>query len=145
MDFGEHNFTDADIPAVEKKMMELAKAKNPFIRKEMSKADAVKYFEEKETSTSWTRSKASEEGTITFYTQGDFTDLCRGPHIPHTGHVKAAKIMAIAGAYWKGDETQKQLTRVYGVTFTKKSDLKEHLERLEQAKAARPPQDGQRA
>ena len=67
--------------------------------------------------------------------QGNFTDLCRGPHIPHTGHVKAAKIMAIAGAYWKGDETQKQLTRVYGVTFTKKSDLKEHLERLEQAKA----------
>ena len=76
-----------------------------------------------------------EDGTITFYTQGNFTDLCRGPHIPHYRHVKAAKIMAIAGAYWKGDETQKQLTRVYGVTFTKKSDLKEHLERLEQAKA----------
>ena len=135
VDFGEHNFTDADIPAVEKKMMELAKAKNPFVRKEMSKADAVKYFEEKGDEYKLDLLEGLEDGTITFYTQGDFTDLCRGPHIPHTGHVKAAKIMAIAGAYWKGDETQKQLTRVYGVTFTKKSDLKEHLERLEQAKA----------
>ena len=135
MDFGEHTFTDADIPAVEKKMMELAKAKTLVIRKEMSKADAVKYFEEKGDEYKLDLLENLEDGTITFYTQGDFTDLCRGPHIPHTGHVKAAKIMAIAGAYWKGDETQKQLTRVYGVTFTKKSDLKEHLERLEQARA----------
>merc|ERR1712078_423319 len=102
------NFTDADIPAVEKKMTELAKAKNPFIRKEMSKAAAVKYFEEKGDEYKLDLLEGLEDGTITFYTQGDFTDLCRGPHIPHTGHVKAAKIMAIAGAYWKGDETQKQ-------------------------------------
>ena len=119
-------------PAVEQKMMELAKP-NPFVRKEMSKADAV-LLEEKGDEYKLDLLDL-EDGTITFYTQGDFTDLCRGPHIPHTGHVKAAKIMAIAGAYWKGDETQKQLTRVYGVTFTKKSDLKEHLERLEQARA----------
>ena len=85
VDFGEHNFTDADIPAVEKKMMELAKAKNPFIRKEMSKADAVKYFEEKGDEYKLDLLEGLEEGTITFYTQGDFTDLCRGPHIPHTG------------------------------------------------------------
>ena len=135
VDFGDHNFTEGDVPAVEKKMLELAKAKNPFVRQEMSKADAVKHFEEKGDEYKLDLLENLEDGTITFYTQGEFTDLCRGPHIPHTGHVKAAKIMAIAGAYWKGDETQKQLTRVYGVTFTKKSELTEHLELLEQAKA----------
>ena len=135
VDFGDHNFTEGDVPAVEKKMLELAKAKNPFVRQEMSKADAVKYFEDKGDEYKLDLLENLEDGTITFYTQGEFTDLCRGPHIPHTGHVKAAKIMAIAGAYWKGDETQKQLTRVYGVTFTKKSELTEHLELLEQAKA----------
>ena len=135
VDFGEHTFTDKDIPAVEQKMMELAKAKNPFVRKDMSKAEALAYFTEKGDEYKLDLLEGLEDGTITFYTQGEFTDLCRGPHIPHTGLIKAAKIMAIAGAYWKGDETQKQLTRVYGVTFTKKSELKEHLELLEQAKA----------
>ena len=135
VDFGEHTFTDKDIPAVEQKMMELAKAKNPFVRKDMSKAEALGYFTDKGDEYKLDLLEGLEDGTITFYTQGGFTDLCRGPHIPHTGMIKAAKIMAIAGAYWKGDETQKQLTRVYGVTFTKKSELKEHLELLEQAKA----------
>ncbi|MGB2470310.1 MAG: TGS domain-containing protein, partial [Flavobacteriales bacterium] len=121
VDFGEHTFTDKDIPAVEQKMMELAKAKNPFVRKDMSKAEALAYFTEKGDEYKLDLLEGLEDGTITFYTQGEFTDLCRGPHIPHTGLIKAAKIMAIAGAYWKGDETQKQLTRVYGVTFTKKS------------------------
>ena len=135
VDFGEHTFTEKDIPAVEQKMMELAKAKNPFVRKDMSKAEALAYFTEKGDEYKLDLLEGLEDGTITFYTQGEFTDLCRGPHIPHTGLVKAAKIMAIAGAYWKGDETQKQLTRVYGVTFTKKSEMKAHLELLEQAKA----------
>jgi threonyl-tRNA synthetase len=135
VDFGEHTFTDADIPAVEKKMLELAKTKQPFLRKDMSKSDALTYFKEKGDEYKLDLLEGLEDGTITFYSQGKFTDLCRGPHIPHTGHIKAAKIMAIAGAYWKGDETQKQLTRVYGVTFTKKSELNAHLELLEQAKA----------
>lgn len=135
VDFGEHTFTDADIPAVEKKMLELAKTKQPFLRKDMSKSDALTYFKEKGDEYKLDLLEGLDDGTITFYSQGQFTDLCRGPHIPHTGHIKAAKIMAIAGAYWKGDETQKQLTRVYGVTFTKKSELTAHLELLEQAKA----------
>jgi len=135
VDFGEHTFTDADIPAVEKKMLELAKTKQPFLRKDMTKSEAFSYFKEKGDEYKLDLLEGLEDGTITFYTQGEFTDLCRGPHIPHTGHIKAAKIMAIAGAYWKGDETQKQLTRVYGVTFTKKSELTAHLELLEQAKA----------
>ena len=135
VDFGEHTFTDADIPAVEKKMLELAKTKQPFLRKDMTKSEAFSYFKEKGDEYKLDLLEGLEDGTITFYTQGGFTDLCRGPHIPHTGHIKAAKIMAIAGAYWKGDETQKQLTRVYGVTFTKKSELTAHLELLEQAKA----------
>ena len=121
-------------------MMELAKAKNPFVRKDMSKADALAYFKEKGDEYKLDLLEGLEDGTITFYTQGGFTDLCRGPHIPHTGLIKAAKIMAIAGAYWKGDETQKQLTRVYGVTFTKKSELKEHLELLGAGQGPRPPQ-----
>ena len=101
----------------------------------MSKAEALAYFQEKGDEYKLDLLEGLEDGTITFYDQGNFTDLCRGPHMPHTGFVKACKVMSIAGAYWKGDESQKQLTRVYGITFPKKQELKEYLELLEQAKA----------
>ncbi|MDA0728716.1 MAG: threonine--tRNA ligase [Bacteroidetes bacterium] len=135
VDFGDHNFTDKDIPAVEQKMLELAKTKEPFVRRELSKDEALAYFEAKGDEYKLDLLAGLEDGTISFYTQGGFTDLCRGPHIPHTGFVKAAKITAIAGAYWKGDETKKQLTRVYGITFPKKAELDAYLELVEQAKA----------
>ena len=135
VDFGDHTITDKDFPAIESKMMELAKQKNPYIRREMSKAEALAYFQEKGDGYKLDLLEGLEDGTITFYDQGNFTDLCRGPHMPHTGFVKACKVMSIAGAYWKGDESQKQLTRVYGITFPKKQELKEYLELLEQAKA----------
>ena len=134
IDFGDHVFSDKDFPKVEQKMAELAKQKNPFVRKEVSKADAVKYFEEKGDEYKLELISDLEEGTITFYTQGGFTDLCRGPHIPHTGAIKAIKLLKVAGAYWKGDENRAQLTRIYGVTFPKKQQLKEHLALLEEAK-----------
>ena len=135
VDFGDHTISDKDFPAIESKMMELAKQKNPFVRSEMSKADALAYFEEKGDEYKLDLLEGLEDGTITFYNQGNFTDLCRGPHMPHTGYVKAAKVMAIAGAYWKGDESKKQLTRVYGITFPKKQELNAYLELLEEAKA----------
>jgi threonyl-tRNA synthetase len=135
VDFGDQTITDNDFGAIESKMMELAKQKNPFVRSEMSKADAIAYFTEKEDAYKLDLLEGLEDGTITFYNQGNFTDLCRGPHIPHTGFVKAAKVMSIAGAYWKGDEKNKQLTRVYGITFPKKQELNAYLELLEQAKA----------
>jgi threonyl-tRNA synthetase len=135
VDFGEHTFTDAHIPAVEKKMLELARNKSPFIRKSMTKAEAISYFEEKGDEYKLDLLERLEDGTITTYTQGNFTDLCRGPHIPHTGFVNAAKITAIAGAYWKGDADNKQLTRVYAITFPKQKELTAYLEMVEQAKA----------
>jgi len=135
VDFGDQTFTDKDFVAVEQKMLELAKAKNPFIRKEISKADAIALFEAKGDEYKLDLLEGLEDGTITLYTQGNFTDLCRGPHMPHTGFVKAAKVMSIAGAYWKGDESNKQLTRVYGITFPKKQELTAYLELLEQARA----------
>ena len=135
VDFGEHTITDKDFPAIESKMMELAKQKNPYIRREMSKADALAYFQDKGDEYKLELLEGLEDGTITFYDQGNFTDLCRGPHMPHTGFVKACKVMSVAGAYLKGDESQKQLTRVYGITFPKKQELKEYLELIEQAKA----------
>ena len=134
IDFGDHVFSDKDFPKVEQKMAELAKQKNPFVRKEVSKADAVKYFEDKGDEYKLELISDLEDGTITFYTQGGFTDLCRGPHIPHTGAIKAIKLLNVAGAYWKGDENRAQLTRIYGVTFPKKQQLKEHLVLLEEAK-----------
>jgi threonyl-tRNA synthetase len=135
VDFGEHTFTDAHIPDVEKKMLELAREKSPFIRNSMSKEDAISYFKEKGDEYKLDLLDRLEDGTITTYTQGNFTDLCRGPHIPHTGFVKAAKITAIAGAYWKGDANNKQLTRVYAITFPKQKELTAYLEMVEQAKA----------
>ena len=115
-------------------MKALAKERNPFIRKEISKTEAIAYFEKKQDPYKLELLSELEDGTITFYTQGNFTDLCRGPHIPDTGFIKAVKLTAIAGAYWRGDEKNKQLTRIYGITFPKQAELTEHLEKLEEAK-----------
>ena len=134
VDFGKYEFTDKDLAKVEKKMLELAREKNPFERKEISKKDAIKYFKTKEDPYKLELIDELEDGSITFYTQGNFTDLCRGPHLPHTGFIKAVKLLNIAGAYWRGDETRKQLTRVYGITFEKQKELNQYLVQLEEAK-----------
>lgn len=135
IDFMDHTITEADLEKIEQKMKELAKQKNEYVRKEVSKADAISYFTEKNDEYKLELIDGLDDGSITFYTQGEFTDLCRGPHIPHTGHIKALKLTSIAGAYWRGDETRKQLTRIYGITFPKNKELTEHLEKVELAKA----------
>lgn len=135
IDFMNYEIHEEDLVKIEQKMKELAKQKSEFIRKEISKSDAIKYFTEKDDEYKLELIDGLEDGEITFYTQGEFTDLCRGPHIPHTGFIKAVKLMSIAGAYWRGDENRKQLTRIYGVTFPKNSELTEYLEKLELAKA----------
>ena len=134
VDLMDYSISEKDLEKIEQKMKELAKAKNPFVRQEISKAEAIAYFTEKQDPYKLELLSELEDGTITFYTQGNFTDLCRGPHIPDTGFIKAVKLTAIAGAYWRGDEKNKQLTRIYGVTFPKQAELTEHLERLEEAK-----------
>lgn len=134
MDLGDRKMNEEDLLLLEKKMNELAKKNNPYQRKEISKADAVKYFSEKGDEYKLDLLQNLEDGGITFYSQGGFTDLCRGPHIPHTGFIKAIKLTSIAGAYWKGDEKNKQLTRVYGVTFPSQKELDEYLAMLEEAK-----------
>jgi threonyl-tRNA synthetase len=134
VDLGEHQLSDKDFDKIEKKMLELARNKNAYQRKEVSKADAITYFKQKGDEYKLELLEDLEDGTITFYTQGNFTDLCRGPHIPDTGFIKAAKVMSIAGAYWRGDEKRKQLTRIYGVTFPKQKELEDYLVLLEEAK-----------
>lgn len=134
VDFGDTHFSSEAFDALEKKMLELAKSNSPFVRKEVSKSDAIAYFTEKGDPYKLELLQDLQDGSITFYEQGNFTDLCRGPHIPHTGHIKAVKLLNTAGAYWRGNEKNKQLTRIYGVTFPKKSELDEHLERIEEAK-----------
>ncbi|MNK34270.1 Threonine--tRNA ligase [compost metagenome] len=134
VDFGDQEFSSDDFKAIEAKMIELAKQKETFVRESVSKADAIKYFTEKGDEYKLDLIDGLEDGKITFYTQGQFTDLCRGPHIPNTGFVKAVKLMNVAGAYWRGDETKKQLTRIYGVTFPKASELTEYLAMIEEAK-----------
>ena len=134
IDFGKYEFTDKDLAKVEKKILELAREKNPFERKEISKKDAIEHFKTKEDPYKLELIDELEDGSITFYTQGNFTDLCRGPHLPHTGFIKAVKLLNIAGAYWRGDETRKQLTRVYGITFEKQKELNQYLVQLEEAK-----------
>lgn len=134
VDFGDYTIREEDLPKIEDKMKELAKQKNAYVRKEVSKADALAYFTEKEDPYKIELIQDLEDGSITFYTQGNFTDLCRGPHIPDTGFIKAVKLLSIAGAYWRGDEKNKQLTRIYGITFPKPAELSEYLERLEEAK-----------
>ena len=136
VDLGEgRTISSDDFPAIEKKMLELAKVKSRYQRRAVPKAEAIEYFTNvKPDPYKLDLLERLTDGTITFYTQGNFTDLCRGPHIPDTGFIKAAKLMNVAGAFWKGDANNKQLTRLYGVTFPKAKDLTEYLERLEEAK-----------
>lgn len=134
VDFMEYEFAEKDLEKVEQKMKELVKEKAAFVRKEVSKKDAIAYFTEKNDPYKLELIEGLEDGSITFYTQGNFTDLCRGPHIPNASPIKAIKLLHIAGAYWRGDEKNKQLTRIYGITFPKASELTEYLERIEEAK-----------
>lgn len=134
IDFENHHIVEADLEKIEKKMIELAKQKSPYIRQEISKNDAIAFYKEKQDPYKLELLEDLEDGNITFYTQGNFTDLCRGPHIPNTGFIKAVKLTSIAGAYWRGDENNKQLTRIYGITFPKNAELTEYLEKLEEAK-----------
>ncbi|MEX1201791.1 MAG: threonine--tRNA ligase [Ferruginibacter sp.] len=134
MDLGDHKITEEDLLILEKKMNELAKKNSIFERKFMPKQEAIDYFTQKGDEYKLDLLQNLTDGEITFYTQGNFTDLCRGPHIPHTGTIKAIKLMSVAGAYWKGDEKNKQLTRVYGVTFPAQKELDEYLLMLEEAK-----------
>lgn len=134
VDFGGKEFSSADFKKIEDKMAELAKQANTYNRQEITKADAVAYFTQKGDEYKLDLLEGLEDGSITFYSQGNFTDLCRGPHIPNTGFIKAIKLMSVAGAYWRGDENNKQLTRIYAVTFPKKSELDEYLALLEEAK-----------
>ena len=134
MDLGDRKITEEDLKNLEKKMNELARQSNPYLRKEISKAEAVDYFREKGDEYKLDLLSNLEDGSITFYTQGQFTDLCRGPHIPDTGFIKAIHLSGIAGAYWKGDEKNKMLTRVYGITFPQQKELDEYLVMMEEAK-----------
>ncbi len=134
IDPGEHKLTDADFAKIEQRMLELAREKQAIVRKDISKADALKMFGDRGETYKCELISELEDGHITTYTQGDFTDLCRGPHLPDTGAIKAAKITSLAGAYWRGDEKRNQLVRVYGITFPKKKMLDEYLALLEEAK-----------
>jgi threonyl-tRNA synthetase len=134
IDLGDRTMTEEDLGAIEKLMIELAKKDNKYERSEMSKSDAVQYFTEKGDEYKLDLLSGLEDGSITFYKQGNFTDLCRGPHIPSTGLIKAIKLLSVAGAYWKGDSNNKQLTRVYGITFPKQQQLDEYIHMLEEAK-----------
>jgi len=134
VDFGDREFSSDDFKQIEDKIIELAKNREEYIRKPVSKADAIEYFTEKGDEYKLDLIKDLPDGSITFYTQGNFTDLCRGPHIPNTGFIKAVKLMNVAGAYWRGDETRKQLTRIYAVTYPKQSELTEYLHMIEEAK-----------
>lgn len=134
IDLGDRTIGEEDLPVIEQKMKELAKNKSVFERSEISKADALAYFTDKNDPYKLELIDGLEDGQITFYKQGNFTDLCRGPHIPHTGHIKAIKLTSIAGAYWRGNEKNKMLTRIYGVSFPSQKELDEHLAMLEEAK-----------
>jgi threonyl-tRNA synthetase len=134
IDFGIYTFSSEDFERVEQKMIDLSRQQLEFIRKDISKENAISYFSQKGDPYKLDLIKDLADGDITFYTQGNFTDLCKGPHIPHTGYIKAIKLTATAGAYWRGNEKNKQLTRIYGISFPKKSMLDEHLLMLEEAK-----------
>lgn len=134
IDPGDRTITAEDLPPIEKKMIEIAKSKQEFQRKEISKEDALKYYKEKGDEYKVELISELEDGQITLYESGTFVDLCRGPHIPHTGYIKAIKLLNVAGAYWRGNENNKMLTRIYGITFPKKKELNEYLEMLEEAK-----------
>ena len=134
VDFGEQSFVEKDLAIVEKKMIEIARGKHEFSMRSMTKKEALEYYKEQNNEYKVELIENLEDGTITFCDHDSFTDLCRGGHIPHTGIVKAVKLMSIAGAYWRGDENNKQLTRIYGLTFPKQQELTEYLALLEEAK-----------
>ncbi|MBN1990443.1 MAG: threonine--tRNA ligase [Bacteroidales bacterium] len=134
VDFGTQTITEADLPAIENKMLEFVREKQEIVRKEVSKAEALKTYTEKGDPYKVELITDLQDGTITFYTQGTFTDLCRGPHLPDTSYIKAVKLTSIAGAYWRGNEKNKMLTRIYGITFPQKKQLDEYLVLLEEAK-----------
>lgn len=134
MDFGDYEISAEDLEKIEKRMLELAREKQTFNRKSVSKSDALQYFTDKSDEYKLELIGDLEDGQITFYQSGSFTDLCRGPHLPDTGFIKAVKLLNIAGAYWRGDEKRKQLTRIYGITFPKQKDLADYLVLLEEAK-----------
>lgn len=134
IDTGEHSLSSKEFEAIEKKMIELARQSSAFVRTSVAKDEAIKYFTEKGDEYKIELLQDLEDGKITFYQQGGFTDLCRGPHIPDTSHIKAVKIMSLAGAFWRGDDSRKQMTRVYAVTFPKQAELDEYLRLLEEAK-----------
>ncbi|PRY90816.1 threonine--tRNA ligase [Mongoliibacter ruber] len=134
VDFGDKSLDGAELEKIEAKMLDLARQKNEYVRKEISKKDAVAYFTDKGDEYKLDLLEGLDDGTITFYEQGNFVDLCRGPHIPNTGFIKATKLLNIAGAYWRGDEKNKMLTRIYGITFPKAKELQEYLHMLEEAK-----------
>lgn len=134
IDFGEKNITQDDLRKIEDKFLEVARNKNSFVRKDISKNDALSFYKENGNEYKVDLIEGLEDGSITFYTQGNFTDLCKGPHVPNTGIVKAIKLTSLAGAYWRGDNNSKQLTRIYGISFPKQKMLQEHLEMVEEAK-----------
>ncbi|MFN8302397.1 MAG: threonine--tRNA ligase [Saprospiraceae bacterium] len=134
VDTGDRQLTAAELPVIEQKMLELARNKSEYQRREVSKADAIKYFGDKGDEYKLELIDGLEDGQITFYQQGNFVDLCRGPHIPNTEPIKAVKLLNLAGAYWRGDEKRKQLTRIYGITFPKQKELDDYLVLLEEAK-----------
>ena len=134
VDFGEQEFDGTQLEKIEQRMLELARQKNIYQRQDISKSNAVAYFKEKDDKYKLDLLEGLEDGSITLYKQGEFTDLCKGPHIPHTGFIKAIKLLSVAGAYWRGDEKSKQLTRIYGITFPKQKELTEYLHLLEEAK-----------
>jgi threonyl-tRNA synthetase len=134
VDLGDRPFGDDDLAAVEAKMKELAKTENRYARREVSKAEALDYFKKKNDPYKIELISDLQDGTITFYQQGNFVDLCKGPHIPHTGFIKAIKLLNVAGAYWRGNEKNKMLTRIYGITFPKQKELDDYLTLLEEAK-----------
>ena len=134
MDFGDRTITPDDLLAIEAKMLELARQKQGYQRREVSKAEALDYFTKKNDEYKLELIADLPDGEISFYESGSFTDLCRGPHLPDTSPIKAVKLLNIAGAYWRGDEKRKQLTRVYGITFPKQKELEEYLILLEEVK-----------
>ena len=134
VDLGSRPFGEEDLAAVENKMRELARQENRFVRREVSKAEALDYFGKKGDEYKVELIKELSDGSITFYQQGNFIDLCKGPHIPHTGFIKAIKLLNVAGAYWRGNEKNKMLTRIYGITFPKQKELDDYLQMLEEAK-----------
>jgi len=134
VDFGGQEFDSTDLDKIENKMMDIARSKNEYVRKNIRKSDAIDYYTKKGDEYKLELIDELEDGNITFYYSGNFVDLCRGPHIPDTGPIKAVKLLNVAGAYWRGNEKNKQLTRIYGITFPKQKELKEYLELLEEAK-----------